>query len=78
MINSEGMTWPEWAYAAGIREPAFAGIGLPVPRWDPVTQTFVEREPWRRDHYARGYARLFRRERRAWRRGEDPSEWRKT
>ena len=58
-VNAEGLTWSEWAYAAGVREPVMHGV------WDAYTS-----------HWVPGYAYLFRKERRAWRKGEDPTEWR--
>lgn len=62
--NHEGLTWPEWAYAAGIQEPKYRHAvksgGAPV--WV--------------SHELPGYAYLFVNERRAWRNGEDPTEWR--
>jgi len=61
--NREGLTWPEWAYAAAIPEPTNA---------TPNMCFFVHG----REHGTPGYARAFRRERRAWRLGEDPTEWR--
>jgi hypothetical protein len=63
-VNSEGLTWPEWAYAAAVPEPVYGWV--PLEGQDP-----------RCDHGVRGKARFFRKERAAWRRGEDPSEWRK-
>lgn len=74
--NPEGLTWAEWAYAAGIPEPPAHGIGYPVPRWDPLTQTVYYPPLCREEHGVPGYAHLFRKERKAWNRGEDPSEWR--
>lgn len=54
--NHEGLTWPEWAYAAGVLEPRMLGHHA--------------------THEAAGYAHLYVNERRAWRNGEDPTEWR--
>jgi hypothetical protein len=61
-INKEGMTWEEWAYAAAIPEPTHT---MPNTSWI----------HWR-GHDSPGYSRHFRKERRAWRLGEDPTEWR--
>lgn len=72
-VNPEGLTWAEWAYAAGIPEPF---LWIPAPRWDPITQTADEPPIERAEHGRRGYAHRFRKERKAWRQGEDPSEWR--
>lgn len=74
--NPEGLTWAEWAYAAGIPEPAVRGLGLPAPRWDPLTKTAYYPPIHRAGHDRPGYAYLFRKERKAWRQGEDPTEWR--
>lgn len=63
--NVEGMTWPEWAYAAGVREPHIRGIGLSV---DGLFHGA--------SHHWRGYRDRFPKERKAWKAGEDPSEWR--
>lgn len=76
--NQEHMTWPEWAYAAGVPEPAARGIGLPAGTWDPVTQTFEDGKIYHSSHAARGYAAQFRKERAAWRSGVAPTEWRMT
>jgi len=76
MTNPEGLTWAEWAYAAGIPEPGVRVFGLPAPHRDPTTQTFYQPPIHRAGHERRGYAYLFRKERKAWRQGEDPSEWR--
>lgn len=61
-VNPEGLTWPEWAYAAGIAEPTRMKCA----------SYFVHGH----SHDHPGYAQYFRKERRAWRHGEDPTEWR--
>lgn len=71
--NPEGLTWAEWAYAAGIPEPL---LWIPAPRWDPITETAYYPPIHCAEHERPGYAHLFRKERKAWNRGEDPSEWR--
>jgi len=75
-LNPEGLTWEEWAYAAGVEEPLTRLVGLPSDRYDPQTNTWVPVAPARTRHGFRGYAHLFRKERKAWREGEDPTEWR--
>jgi len=65
-MNKEGLTWSEWAYAAAIEEPPTRGIGLGA------NTNIIHRT----HHGMRGYARHFRNERKAWRNGEDPTEWR--
>lgn len=60
--NREGLTWAEWAYAAGVPEPVYQlGVGFDndVVRFSPNTK---------------GYSAHFRKERKAWRAGEDPTE----
>lgn len=57
--NVEGLTWSEWAYAAGVEEPPLRHVGSGTA-----------------SHDARGYAWLYPTERRAWRAGEDPTDWR--
>lgn len=74
--NREGLTWPEWAYAAAVLEPPTRGLGVPAPRWNPDTQEPEEFPIHRTHHGMRGYAWRFRKERAAWRNGEDPTEWR--
>lgn len=74
--NSEGLTWPEWAYAAGVQEPAMLGVGREDDRFDHDRQLWIPRGQARSSHSAPGYARQFRAERRAWNSGEDPTEWR--
>jgi len=54
--NVEGLTWEEWAYAAGV---------------EPTTPGYV---------FAYGYSYPYdpqRELRRAWKAGEDPTDWRK-
>lgn len=61
--NCEGLTWDEWAYAAAI----------PEPTWDMrCTARFSNGY----DHWQAGYSQHFRKEREAWRGGEDPTDWR--
>lgn len=63
MMNKEGLTWEEWAYAAAIPEPIYQqGVGF-------------EGGVVRFSHALRGYRNRFRKERKAWRNGEDPTEW---
>jgi len=74
--NREGMTWEEWAYSAAIPEPLTRGLGLPADRFNAETQCWEPVAPHRSPHGTPGYASLFRKERAAWRAGEDPAEWR--
>lgn len=76
LTNCEGLTWPEWAYAAAIPEPHCRWIGLGASIFNHETKEWERGPDYRVGHDRCGYAHLFVKERRAWRNGEDPSEYR--